>query len=561
VETNRNILDNYLHQKAEEASFAMQEAHWQHALQALEKQEKKKRRIFGWWRMALLVGILAGSTALYSWWNNKSSSSDSNNTASVIQEASIATIQISNNTKNSNAISNLQNNNKVTESLPATKPEMSTIAKVANENQASEQSFNKNGHPSKSVLAKAEKITTEDSYSTSHNSIGSKEKEGSNLIAASIDTKLQEAKAPIQKKKIFIKNKNTMVANTASAANAEQVMQSTSSIEKEEEEEEVIDMQILQSTQTKLATNPTREVKLLGKTISVPASISYLLPSVGTAISSAVQKNIVKDKEEKKKKVEAKNASDMVSHIEPKKVDSIVNTKQIEKKTELVKPTSNSSNNSPIVAKKADSIIEVQIMPLYIKPKNSLIVSAAASAVKNVQGSKQAIGISPWLGIGYQWHLGKKWSLTSQLGFTYLSSLPFSYQATVYNYGFGMDSSVFLLQQQQLYQLSVPVSMQYHLGMRHALQFGLGANLNAGVKNKVTPYGSSTSSQSFTYQNGFSSLQPYVMIGYQLKLSNHLFFSTLYNQGLTDITKNAFHKNTTVDKASRLQIGFTYKLQ
>ncbi len=561
METNNNILDNYLHKKVEQASFTMPEAHWQHALQALEKQDEDKRRIFGWWRVLLIIGLLAGSTALYSWLKTSTPASNTN-TVSIQKNTDKVIAALPTKTNSMATAMPIEDESNVTENTNVT---TNAATNTINSTQNSNNYNNANTTQNTNQLATTVKpvsIQKNTTSPTAETQTTSKKITEKNVVQKNTNVEANNVEAPtaskekvitaiakkvnfpiVQEESRVVKNtKKEVVVTEAIISSSKKTFLPTEQIVNSSiEAQEIIspiEMQAMMPIASNLPTNPVKEVKVLGKTISIPSTIANLLPTVATAIVAIT---------EKEKQVEKKTDKKVDTK---KQIENTNNAAVVKKEPEPI-----------VVAKPNDSLIQGQIMPLYFSPKNSVIISANGSVVKNISGAKQGTGITPWVGAGYQWYLSKKWSLSAQLGFTYLSQLPFAYKATVYQYSFGVDSSVFNLQQQQLYQLGLPVTANYQIGLRHALQFGIGANINAGVKNKVTPYNTTKKISNYTYQNGFTSLQPFITIGYQLKLTNHLFFSTLYNQGLTDITKNAFHQNTAVDKASRLQIGFTYKLQ
>lgn len=96
---NKEILDSFLQRKVNDASFDMQEAHWQHALRALENDEDKKGGWMLWLRKAIF-SVLVVLLASLAWLGYSKFNDQGNNKKEILAKANTVSSDPSSNQAN-----------------------------------------------------------------------------------------------------------------------------------------------------------------------------------------------------------------------------------------------------------------------------------------------------------------------------------------------------------------------------------------------------------------------------------------------------------------------------
>jgi hypothetical protein len=201
-------------------------------------------------------------------------------------------------------------------------------------------------------------------------------------------------------------------------------------------------------------------------------------------------------------------------------------------------------------------------MPRTFEPVPfSLFIFAGMNANKGFKGnvnSPMGWGFSPYVGMGFEKPIAEKITMGASVGFTYFNGLNTEKKQTNYIYSFGYDSTEFSVDHKKMFQMVVPLSIQYQLLSNHFLSATLGVSYAYDIASDVKETKDASTKKQFGYRTGFNQLDVFAQIGYGLKLSDRIMFQLMYQQGFIDMTKNAYFNNTNKDKQTRISIGFKY---
>jgi hypothetical protein len=554
VKNNNNILDNYLQEKVDAANFELDEAHWQHALNALQQEDDDKKPII-WWRMLLLgIAILATGIGAYLFTNK--------NTSPAIS-------QVSPNTTTNNNITKPTEIDAATE-LKVVKEPSDNI--IVNKNTTPKATINNNTALTTNTTNEPQAITPAAvNTSTMATKVGTnnKKKYYTNIAKTTnnIDTvsntptetisKINNATASLQtitpepsKAKQIINNIKTKINNIVFGTKAP-----TDVIAKNNTTAPVIaKSKKLTATKAKpelLKVNNTSNISNEKSVVTMP--IANTLANQNTTTTSKAVLSPNEQQQLNKRYVKGLNNYEQKQKATVK-VDTIMITAASATKP-IFAPILNNNNTSTTNT----------VTPGNAKlGKPSLMLNVSASIAKapiNIYNNVRAYTINPWLSCGFYFPISNKLSVQTMLGFTYLSGLSFEYSAYKTRYNFGVDTSTYKLINKTMYQLYTPITIGYQIAPKQQIFAGGGIIYGINMLNAEKNYNSNVYTKTWGYTDAYKQLDAFATLAYQYQLLKNMYAQFSYIQGFADITKNSVQANTITDRNSRFQIGVNIKLK
>lgn len=496
-----NLLDQYLKDKVEEASFDFKEEYWLKASQMLDEEDRKKKRPFFWrWVVVLGVLITAGiGTLIYS---NKNNDSNKDSNKSDIAQ---------NNTPPSQTPSAksyvIDNPSAADMTLPAQQEVQNNPAKDIN------QGISENNTPA---------------ITKGHEAAGTKD--GSPATKA--HTQSDKENTPVENGQLPSRNNHTASA-LAVTPNQPAVKPGQKETRRNRRAKQAISQgQKMPEEKTALnniagtKANPDNAVLVNGKKMQ-PVDTQFY-----------VQKHA------RDESVYNPRYNAALSNYITERLDSV--TVLTYKKIPETKP------ETPLQAILKDTSARI---------KNALqfFLSGGANFNRGFKGNANtsiAWGVSPYLTAGIEKNITPKISLAAQIGFTYFNALNVQKKVIHYKYSFGYDSTQLSVEYHKLYQLMLPVSIAYQLNKSHSAWASIGAAYILNTSSKVTDNGNS--SYQTGYQDGINPFDLFAQLGYQYRLNKRFNVQAFLQQGFCNVTQKDYFNITTRNTQTRISIGLKY---
>jgi hypothetical protein len=610
VKNGKNILDNYLKEKVEEAHFDLQEEHWQHALAALDAQDDDDKKPFGWWRTLAIAGLLLLSGIAYTWYTAKPKQSlaSANIPADVVVKQNnttpIATNILPNTTNTSDVATNATNtqtNIASTQTNTTSTTSNNTdsyatpdanIGTTASTNNTDIVTKRKNTSTKQKAIAKDRQTVPSQSTDTDNTLTQDANQDLATTTDATAIPVTNEVKPIVVESKLVkaskqIVNRIEKLVSNKPAKNLKIVQKSNTSIADkvpnttiiaDDNTDKPIVNKVSKTKNTIDATNDTNitiglktKSKKNKSTTTVTTNKDALAKAKTTTKTitnntaqqvNAVQENtsaVTTKSEEPITKRNPKYLGNLYDYKETKSLASWTNPKGqpeivIVNKQQAVDATTNVTTGNEDIPqpkwqanKSSKSITATVLGSLAASPKTN-------TGATNWQPSAYA-------GVGYWFPMSDKWDMHVQVGATYMGGLTYNYTATNFRFGFGVDSTLFSLQHKSLYQLCIPITAAYKFSLKHSIMGGFGANFGLDVSSDVKNFSATATSRQWGYNTGYTSIAPFLQLGYNYQLNKHIYLHALWQQGLVDITNNVQLGNMNVDRNSKASIGVTYKLK
>lgn len=247
--------------------------------------------------------------------------------------------------------------------------------------------------------------------------------------------------------------------------------------------------------------------------------------------------------------------------------------------SQLAKDTSAKIVSTPPVAltdstsKKPDSTIVKTTQPeIPVKePRANMLFAEAGTAYAlgwNNNGT-EGQGFTPIAGFGFSHNFNSSWS--AQTGFQgtsvgYLNSS--THTITHTNNGFGYYATDSIIATKQLYYLTIPLQLNYHLNPKNSIGLGTTVSWLLSGSGKITTYDQSddygmTGKKEVSqtgYVKGFNPWNVAIILVYRRKLSNRFLASVIPYYGLTDIKNNSFFSTQKTERDMGVKVLISYNL-
>ncbi len=503
MQKDDNLLDRYLKDKVEEASFDFKEEYWLKASQMLDEEDRKKKRPFFWrWVVVLGVLITAGiGTLIYSNRNNNSNKSDiAQSNTSPAQTPSAKSY--------------------VTDSPAAT--DITPSAQQQVQNNPAGESIREASENHSSGITKVHETAGTETASTIPG-----DKAANNAKAGKENTLTGKGHVSPQ-------NNQTAPAVAAIIPNEPGVTPTDKKSRKNRKDRQDISPE-QKMTEDKAAKNningskaiPDNTVLVNGKKMQPVDTQFYVQkhardesiynPRYNAALSNYITERL-----------------DSVTVLTYKRIPE--STTQMPVEQAILKDTA-----------------------ARIKNALQFFLSCGANFNRGFKGNANtsvAWGISPYLTAGVEKNVSPKISLAAQIGFTYFNALNVQKKVVHYKYSFGYDSTQLSVEYHRLYQLMLPVSIAYQLNKSHSAWASIGAAYILNASSKVTDKG--TSNYQTGYQDGINPFDLFAQIGYQYRLNKRLNVQAFLQQGFLNVTQKDYFNITTGNTQTRISIGLKY---
>lgn len=210
---------------------------------------------------------------------------------------------------------------------------------------------------------------------------------------------------------------------------------------------------------------------------------------------------------------------------------------------------------TPIVSKieKDTALVSSKLTTLF------LYMQLSAAIMKGFEGninSNTTWGISPTLSIGFGKQLNKRFSVTVQPGVTYFNAVNMEKKTKSYMYSFGIDSSDFVVTYKKMYQLQLPLGVQYHIFNKQSILAMLGLSYILNVQNKVEDQGKSYTTTG--YRDGINPLDIFLQLGYNYQINNRFLLQVAYYQGFKNLTQQDYFKTQYENKQKGILLSLRY---
>jgi hypothetical protein len=629
VKQDKTILDKYLQEQMQDDAFELNEAHWQHALAALE-QEDKDRKAIAWWKIIAFVGVMvAGALGYLFTSTHKDNASNHDVTKDVIVNGKSKSTDATNTTTSTNILEE-QNNANATSTAQQTNTtndvETNTVSSSSSASASSSSPSNttttssrKKGNK-KSTTAQEQTTTVQQSQAEPNTTTLQTEEETQSteleyMPTSAIPTNKKVLKESFGRitlskiRKLFNKKKlqqpilvvpseeesknesAPIVSNVATSVENKttEKKQKKSSIKNGEAQpvaskKEKEAKTIKQKTKTESKQNNDANSKANSNAIvsahenstnktentkaenDAPAKTNTS-PSPTVVVNGKLVTE-KKDEDESWTNVKSKTI-EIKPHADKKDTASTIFAEKQEATTAVNKKENEANENKKVESKSSatppkDSVVTASAETP--KPKKAIekstagfVTSVGASAVPKIAAPTQ-YQVNPTVALNYLFPITTRFNIYGGLGLGYMNKLPYQYRATNYKYGFGVDSTVFTLQQKTLIQMHAPITMAYKLGVKHHLLLGAGATINLALINSVKDFSATAASATSGYQNGFTPFLGFGSAGYQYQINNNMALQLMYQAYWQDATNNTFFGNTNNDLLNRINFNFTYQL-
>ncbi len=231
-------------------------------------------------------------------------------------------------------------------------------------------------------------------------------------------------------------------------------------------------------------------------------------------------------------------------------------TKQSDSIRELV-----ANQNKPAMAP-AKTLQAPKVKKQFEKETSSFYLLAGMAAARGYLGNsadKAVYGLSPSLGLGYQYNMTSRMSMYLSLYMSYLNHINIKESRTNVKYSFDKDSTMISVTRKKIMQLHVPLQFAYKLSQKHAVFGGVGLNIGLNTVSLYEDSKLSGETRKFGYTSGLRFMDANASFGYEYNVSPQLSLGVFYQHGLSDMTKNDYFNNMQTDRNSRGGISLRYK--
>jgi hypothetical protein len=562
VKNNNNILDNYLQEKVDDASFEFQEAHWQHALNALQQDDDDKKPIL-WWRTILLaIAILATGLGAYLFTNKNAPIAVTHNTPNVAPQTINRTPIIANTTPNNNiqpSKINEANTDNIAPNTTILKSTANNNIKVSQPEAAQPVALNTSTLNTKTGTNNKKKY-----YSNAATNLDNNNTDTTSKTTTETISKINNATASLpiitpqpSKAKQVINNIKNKISNIVLGTPANNNV--TNDIEKNN------------TIAVAPVSTKSKKVKISKSKSEKTSAIIITKNLANSPIESPSNAMQVTASQQAVNTTKPLLSPDEQQKLNKRYVKGLNNYEQKQKsntKTDTIMISTASAGKptyAPIMANTNNATATITVTAGNSKTsKPSLMVNVSASIAKaplNIYNNTTAYTINPWLSCGYYFPISSKLSVQTMLGFTYLSGLSFEYSAYKTRYNFGADTSTYKLINKTMYQLYTPITIGYQIAPKHQIFAGGGIIIGFNMLNAEKNYNSNVYNKTWGYTDAYKQLDAFATLAYQYQLLKNMYAQFSYIQGFADITKNSVQANTITDRNSRFQIGLNIKLK
>jgi hypothetical protein len=596
VNNEKEIIDQYLKRKVEGASYDMQEAHWQHALKALQDEGDKVGGWAHWYKkIGFGLAVIAISTLSYFGYNyfahknnkaiastntavqseaksntpiepivaqenNNQNQSNTENNTTTRSEETAPTINNENNASYSSPVKKAveATNNKPAKKAVAQKKVNANVETVAQTNTTATEDATK-AEPSTSDITDTPTAKVEKVESANTEALSRKEKrEAMRLAIAEHKAKLMAERYEQQEEKQKAKQAKRKAAQKTTAT--EQVNADKANMENSSTE-----------TITNAATtNTAKATKKAKRKANKQAEVNSPKPATKETLSEDAPATVSISKNNKispavttKENVPYNKSNPRYVEEEDRVVRNVIRPRDTIG-NEATSAANNSSSSEAVAqsggkaSDETDSKKEKK-QRTYTKAKKGLQVNAALSMAKAPLSSTVANNSfkpMPTIGLGYNMPLTERFQLQGLVAASYMSALRDPYTAIKYQYGFGANHQTFNISQQEVFQIQVPLCLQYQFLPKHYAGVGFGVGFKAGVLSKVKDFNTNYYVNRWGYSQFYNPFSFFGQFNYQYLINSKLALNAQYLPGFTDMTNNAFNRNLIRDNGTRFNLGF-----
>ena len=538
MNNENNLLDNLLRNNVEEAQFAFKEEYWDKMEALLDDEVKDKKRPFFWRWFPILLGVLVvgGATLLYSKLISKSENA----------EAKIENSHVENTNFERAKTQNLQPNNQADLVAKTTSVENQPIQKEEvdlNNSIPIKKSYEKDHveNPQVQHSSLSPKASSNVQTPNLEKGVDAYTEKGTERTALKISnsTKSNLIKSTFKNDVEVAKNDNPTNKTASKISNPKKLKTKHATLKTKLPDIQHPTSNIAQKDITVINGKPMVQTSAVTYTQRAPRDETTFNPRYNAALKNYV----------------------------PEVYDSItiLTFKPAVKNEEVVKDTN---------LKEQPKTKE----PFMSKTFN-LIMLAGLNMNKGFAGTvanEMKWGFAPYIGVGLEKPISNKITMSSHVGFTYFNGLNTHKTVSSNVYSFGLDSTAISVYYKKMLQLYLPISMYYQMMPKHYLMGSIGASYSMNVLstyeevkstsagfsstlNKInTTYTSTTTKNQLGYQTGFNQLDIFLQVGYSYQVFKNSMLQLGIQQGLFDITKNTYFKNTIKNRQTRLSLGIKY---
>ena len=547
MEANKNHIDDFLRDKMQDMHFELNEQHWADAERRLDEEDKKKRPL---WLLLFAVVVLvgAGITALTKSGGDKQNRYTKND---------VRTEQTSSTNSETNSIQNPQT--KDNNSSPVSEENLSSQSEIPNSSNDVENVNTNNASNANAANTSAFTKASDTRRATKSKNINSN-KTTEEIAKSSTVTNNARTTEDRNKSK---RSKASRADNSKVAATENQSAKPASTSKKAEDVkvQSVANASSTKNNQTKVVNNKNNEnaastdnsnIETVNRTN--PNTIATSSESSSEDVVMLGNKRVYRNPEEYQK-------------MNPRYVAGLENYAYTETVIPLGQEKSDSIRNE--IAKQNQPIQEAKKTSkppradrIYVQEPSSFYMLLGAAGARGYRGNLDATpvwGLSPELGVGYQFSFSDRMSIYLSAFMSYVSHLNIKESGTSVSYSFDRDSTLLSVTRKSLLQLNLPLELAYKIRPKHQLYGGLGVNLNLNSFSLFEDAKANSNKRVFGYMGGIRMLDLTANIGYEYMISRRLNVGIFYQQGFFDITKNDYFNNQHNDINARGGIRLRYK--
>lgn len=521
---NDNKLDSFLRHKLDEDIPVFKEDYWDKMTELLDNEDDKKKGT-PWFKRGLILlaitGLLSLGTYIYS-----KIDGDSNKTIKNEQNTTESSSQTANTETQQNEPSSYENSN-TNAQIEAEQNE--AVSKI--DTQHSQSSVNNPDEASKNNTLGSNAIESKEkrpSQSSAHIESNKTDKTNKKNPESAINTNNNDIannnivnQNPIEDKKERKKVSNKKATDRNNNDNTNTT------------DNQIVTNNNSSSTSSKNDVSSTTESKTETTIYN------------GTVMTQTRKETIIPDYTTNPSKYNPRYVPGL-DRYQTERVDSIVlityePAKQKEPSTEPSKP-----NN------------EIQSVTVIDKnwALNFLLGVNGNFGMNGTTNRKTALGISPLVGIGFDYQLSMSLWLHSNIGFSYFNALNTHKTSSNIRYSFGIDSSGTKVEHKQLFQIHLPVGIKYEVMNKHFVLANIGAVMTLDASSLVRE--NNTTSNQMGYRSGFNLFDFMFQVGYEYSLNQRFALYGWYQRGFIDMTKDTYFGNASNDIQQRVNIGIKY---
>lgn len=526
MKQENNELDDFLQQKVDEAQFEFKESYWDKMESLLDEDQKPKKRFLFWRGLSVLLGVALMSTIAFLWSKSSHKSTEHAQVAAVAENTKSESVAPTQNLSiDSNVNSGLKNQSNeigIQTNESKVSSNVSELEKKHNKTRSNAKfrsSRKLNEVKNEDGLANAPRVTEAKGNPSSKSFPDFQDKD----IHKNDEEILTNSSSTISKKDKTIRDNHVEKQGRKKKLNQSRNAESESTVK------DGPDKEALKNSTTKWNQQPMRVIDTTVFYAKAPRDETQFNPRYIAGLENYI----------------------------PERLEKVtVITYEIEKSQV---PVVKSESKMPI-EEKGDSSMSPDV-------KRSIIGFAMAGANFNKGFTGNSVtrlpwGVSPFLSIGIEKPISQKISIAAQVGFTYFNGLNITQKAKQYTYSFGLDSSeYFSVNYTRIWQMYVPISLQYHLGNKHRLMLGVAGSYAMDTHSWVEDNQKNTSYSSNGYRDGFRTFDLLAQIGYDYKFNSKLSAMLFWQQGFSDVTKDNVLNHTQRNMQSKLSLGIKYNFK